>query len=68
MLLMTVFFVLFAMGAVGLTVGALALIEVLFDLNPSPPVAPEPQRVTPIAFDVETLRRSAHAELMSQSA
>ena len=69
MLLMTVFFVLFAMLAVGVTVGVLALIEVLFSLTPSPRIEVEqPRRVTPVAFDVETLRRSAHAELMSQSA
>jgi hypothetical protein len=69
MLLMSVLFVLFAMTAVGVTVGVLALIEVLFGLNPSPRIEVEqPRLVTPVAFNVETLRRAAHAELMSQSA
>ncbi len=69
MLLMTVFFMLFALVAVGLTVGVLALIEVLFGLNTSPRIEhPQPRRVTPVAFDVETLRRAAHTEWMSQSA
>lgn len=69
MLLMTVLFMLFAMAAVGITVAALAVIEVLFGLDTAPPARrPQPRRTAPVAFDLETLRRTAHTEWASQSA
>jgi hypothetical protein len=68
MLLMTVVFTLSAMVAVAITVGSLALIEVLFNPGQSPAAVPAQARVAPVAFDLETLRRSAQPELLSQSA
>jgi hypothetical protein len=68
MLLMTVLFVLFAMVAVALTVGALAVIEVLLDLSPPRPAGRTTRRVAPVAFDLDTLRRTARTEWASQSA
>ena len=68
MLLMTVFFMLSALAAVMFAVGALALIEMLFNLDRTRPELPIQPRVAPVAFDVETLRRSVQPELLSQSA
>jgi hypothetical protein len=68
MLLMTVLFTLFAVAAVGVAVGVLALIEVLFHVGGARLAVPAQPRVSPVAFDLETLRRSAQAEMFSQSA
>lgn len=68
MLLMTVFFMFAALAALVIAVGCLALIEMLFNLDQSRPELPPQPRVAPVAFDLETLRRSVQPELWSQSA
>jgi hypothetical protein len=65
---MTVLFTLFTLAAVAMTVGFLALIEVLFNLNRPRTDVPAQPRVAPVAFDLETLRRSVQPELLAQSA